>query len=182
MTLRPVLQRLLNSVNQVSEEFERRVVPMSELDLLARPGENQWTIAEIIEHLNLVHSVTVPRFFSALEVAPAVGGERSLEMKYRVKDKIFIRAMSPGFPLKLPVPPVFEPTVTGAPKGIVLPKFRGLQAELVRVIKESDAKQLAKLTILTPANERIHFSYMAYLEGTVMHEQYHWSQIVKRIG
>lgn len=182
MTLRPKLQRMLSSVDQVTEEFDRRMRSISELDLLARPDKNQWCIAEIIEHLNMVHAITFPRFFSILESAPLVGGERSVQIRYKMMDKIFVRAMSPGFPITLPVPPMFEPLISGTPKGVVLPRFRGLQSEFVRLIQEADDKQLAKLIVRSPANERIAFGFMAYLEGILLHEQYHWAQIVKRLG
>jgi hypothetical protein len=176
MPLRPQLQsiRLRADATRAKAEVLRR---LTDGQLLWAPSRDRWPIAMILDHLNKVHELILPKFEDALRNAPPAGADRNKPVRYRFSDRILLRMMGPNSPVKVPVPQIFEPELKANPARTVVSAFFANHDSLASLIDKSDGRDVAKIRVSSPAMDRLKAGYLAYLDGTIAHETYHWGQI-----
>lgn len=173
MALRPQLQDIYERAEAILAKAERlKSVPGERL--FASPGGDVWSPAQVLDHLNKSNALCLPKFADALATAKPGGGD----VRYGLIDRALLKMMGPDAAIKVPVPPIFEPDAR--PKAPV-PMFLKIQRELLEIIRKSDGFDLKGIRVTSPVSSRFRPGYMAYLEGLVLHEEYHWGQIEARL-
>jgi DinB superfamily len=76
MTLRPQLEAIKKRADITRELASRRLYRLSSEQLLWKSSPNEWSIAQILNHLNLTHSKVIPNFEEALHTGTMAEHER----------------------------------------------------------------------------------------------------------
>jgi hypothetical protein len=141
-----------------------------------KPADGRWSIAQVLDHLNKVHSLTLPKFREAISAGQAAGNERSEIIKPAFGDRIFIKMTGPNAPIKTPVPPIFEPATSPDPEAAVSDFFE-YHDGIVDIVVRADDYRLREINVSSPVSSLFRPGFIAYLTALSGHEQYHWSQI-----
>jgi hypothetical protein len=175
-TLRHQLETIANRHRAVIKVSHERLDGLSDAQLRWSPDEKTWSIVLIIDHLTKVLLSVSPVFMRSLLTAPPAGDEKQKELPYKFFDRQFVNLLSPGARFKLPVPKLYQPVVHNGPSLAVIQKFQEELDNFTVILEYADEKQLSGIKILSPAGN-LRPGLMAYLDGTVQHNRYHWLQI-----
>lgn len=176
MPLRPKLEELHAATREIRAKA-KVLSKLSDAQLAWTPNSQTWPIAMVLDHLNKVHELTVPKFDAALATAAPAGADKDRPVKYGFFERVTLRMLGPNSPIPVPVPPIFEPERKANPSRTVVPTFFARHDTLAALIERSDAHDLKGLKASSPVSDKLKPGYLAYLEGTVQHEQYHWGQV-----
>ena len=162
--MRPELQRLFDDLSAT----RAKIALVKETDRVATNG---WTVAQVMDHLGLVHDETLPRFEIALAGAPPRRGPDPVRTS--ILERQIVKTMG-GDGFKIPVPKMFEPGFSG-PEA----KSACLQSidAVLDLIRRADERALAGVRVASPVNARLRLGFLPYLEGIVSHARYHAGQI-----
>jgi hypothetical protein len=181
MPLRPQLQAVLERANDQRKKADGAVRRLKPNQLTWTPGRGLWTVAQVLDHLNKSVELTAPKFEEALRGAEAAGDERDTTLKYRFIDKVFISMVGPNSPVKIPVPPIFEPEASPNPQKIVR-RFFELHDSFAALIQRADGFRLKELRVSSPVTTKLRPGFISYMDGFVAHEAYHLGQIYALIA
>ncbi len=163
--MRPELQRLYDELTEIR-------IALASTEDTNRPASNGWTVAQVLDHLAKVHNKTVPVFREALAKSSSRNGDDPV--RYSFLDRQLVKMIGGTTPVKLPVPPIFEPSEAGPEaKEACLSSID----DLLTVIEDADKKVLGGLIVSSPVNARLKLGLLPYLEATVGHARYHQKQI-----
>lgn len=163
--MRPDLQRLSDDLTSVREA----IAGVGDTSRLATNG---WTVAQVMDHLAKVHGEMLPVFRTALDSAPILSGDDVVRPTFL--ERQMMKAMSGSLPIKIPVPPMFEPGAAGPEaQETCLASIDGLLA----MLPEADDKALAGVKVASPVSDRIRLGWLPYFQAIVAHAQYHRGQI-----
>jgi hypothetical protein len=163
--MRPELQLVFDDMTSVREA----IAGVGDTSRLATNG---WTVAQVMDHLAKIHEKMLPMFRSVLESAPARSGDDAVRPTFM--ERQMIKVMSGNSPIKIPVPPMFEPSAAGPEaKEACLTSINGFLA----MIPEADGKALSGLKVASPVSERIRMGWLPYLQAIAAHAKYHRGQI-----
>jgi len=141
------------------------------------PNAATWSMALVVEHLNLSARLGLPEIERALDRLQADGSVSDSLPKYGLLERLFIRMLSPNPPFKVPVPPIYIPKMAADPAAETGPEFLKTLDRTATCIHSANGLDLAKLRIPSPANEKMVFCVGVWLEGLVAHNEYHWMQV-----
>lgn len=172
------LQRLSDIVAGVKSDASSKLSGLSETQWNWKPDKKKWSITQIVDHLNIVAVLAMPRFQTAVEELRTKQLRSDGPFKYGLIEGMYIRMVSPNPPFKVPVPGVFLPS-TAKSSASILAEFLSVQDSLLALFASANGYDLKAVKVTSPASSLVKFSLGAWLEGIVGHEQYHWLQIVE---
>ena len=108
---------MMHEVRQLTEGF-------TDTQWYWAPTAKAWSISYCIDHLNVVHTLLLPRFEAAIEQARAQGKYSDGPFHYGLFDRLFVRMMGPNAPLKQQAPRLYRPAPHPGAPDIVLSRFR----------------------------------------------------------
>ena len=175
--LRPDLRRMAVSTSDLRAEASVILEATKPEQWIWSPDRNAWSMALILDHLNSVARLVLPRVEPALVRLRAEGCLSNAVPKYGFGERIYIRLVGPKTPLKVPVPRIFMPNTPAEPAREAGEPFLTFLDALLRCLESANGLDLLKIKIPSPVNERIRFTAGAALEAIVAHNQYHWMQV-----
>jgi len=176
MPLRPQLEAIKAEADQTRAKATEVLPKLTGEQLTWTPDKDRWTIAQILDHLNTVHRMLIPRFEEALKDAPAAEPGSNELVKPGFMDRMLIRVTSPSSPVKIPVPPMFLPEESPDPKTAVGDFFR-LHDRLIGLLVQADGFRLKGVIVTSPVSDRLRVGCVTYFEANFGHELYHWNQV-----
>lgn len=168
----PQIEALLRQLSDATARAERLAGAATPQKLAARPSPTSWSAAECLAHLTLTTDAYLPLLDAALAAAPPgtvahdhryapgfIGGllAWSLEPPYRMKTKT-----GPSF---VPGPP--------ADANAVLAQFLAGQAELKQRLIACDGKDLNRMMVRSPFNQKLRYNVYAALLSLLAHQRRH---------
>jgi hypothetical protein len=178
----PQLQTLHDQVSALRRDAERLAAELTEAQWDWSPAPKRWSLAQILDHLNRtaaspgIGAALLPRIQAALEELRAKNLRSEGPFRYSLRERLFIRILSPDPPFKVPVPPQFVPAPAPDARSVVVPEFLKLQDGLLRCLEAANGLDLKRAQVDSPVNSAVRMSVGGYLEATVAHERYHWTQ------
>jgi hypothetical protein len=167
------LDRMLELANDARATAEATLRGMSEDQLRFSPGGGRWSAAMIADHITRSNAHYLPQFDAALASAPK--SDRPLP-NHSFFEALFIRGLSPGSKMRLPVPPGLEPEPPADPKAAVAGFFASHDA-LTDAIRRSRGLDIGNLRVKSAVGDAIKFRIPAALEALIQHERYHLEQV-----
>lgn len=174
--LNPELQHLHDQVMALKQEVEAATDGLTAAQLNWSPAPTQWSIAQCLDHLNLVGYMDLPLFEAAIDQLHAQNLRGDGPFRYSLWERWFIRILSPNPPFKIPVPPQFVPAESSETPTDVVPRFLALQDALLRSLESANGYDLTRVKITSPVNRLFKLRLGAWYQAAVGHEQYHWLQ------
>jgi hypothetical protein len=142
------------------------------------PSTGEWSIAQCLDHLNKVGNAMLPEINAAITKLKVEGRQAPKKpshlIAYNMLDQWFVRLMSPNPPFTVPVPKAFLPEGSPNPGDKLLDCFFALQGALEKCLEDADGWDALGIRVSAPALPALKLSLAACLEGTIMHQRYHW--------
>jgi hypothetical protein len=134
-------------------------------------------MALVVEHLNSVARLGLPRIEETLARIRAEGALSDAVPKYGFIERLFISMLSPNPPFRVPVPTLYIPKPAADPVAEIGPEFIKALARTSECLFSANGLDLKRLKMQSPADARIRFPVGVWLEGIVAHNDYHWLQV-----
>ncbi len=163
------LVTMLHEVRQLSDG-------LSDVQWYWSPTAQAWSIGQCIDHLNVVHTLLLPRFEAAIGQAQAQGKYSDGPFHYYLLERWFVRMLGPDAPIKQRVPRLYTPAPHPATPDIVLAQFAALQHQLISCIKAANGLDLVRVKVVSPVSRFVRASLGAWFAATVAHEHNHLVQ------
>ena len=143
-----------------------------------KPDANTWSIAEKIEHLNLVNE----SYFPVIEKLKTKTYKQPFTAKFNFLINFFgtsiLKSVQPETKRKSKTFPGWKPSASNQTNN-VLERFNCIQAQLREIIKNSEELLKSKTVISSPANSRIVYRLETAFEILLAHEERHFQQAKK---
>lgn len=167
--------RWSTKINTITENFIDSFGKLNFNQLNFKPDNNNWSIAQIINHLVITNETYFP-IVDALQKCsykiPLTGRIRFLVDLF---GKIILKSVQPDAKRKVKTFNIWKPSDSDIPEDILI-KFKNHQSELTRVILECDNLLDKKTVISSPVNRNIVFKLGTAFDIIVAHEQRHYLQ------
>lgn len=143
-----------------------------------KPDANTWSIAEKIEHLNLVNE----SYFPVIENLKAKTYKQPFTAKFNFLINFFgttiLKSVQPETNKKTKTFPGWKPSASGQARNVLL-RFNKIQSQLRETIKNSEELLKTKTVISSPANSHIVYRLETAYEILLAHEERHFQQAQK---
>jgi len=167
------LEKWRAELNAIEAQAEQLTAGLTDEQFNWHPASDKWSIAQILDHLNIVARLTLPRLEAATADAPRVGSEDPWSPSFL--ERLFFSMLGPNAKFKSPVPPAFVPGDGGSRQSI-MDEFRNLHQRYVNCVNASEGVSLKRIRASSAANKMIKLSLGGWFESMVAHEQYHLGQ------
>jgi hypothetical protein len=159
------MKRVLNRLDSVHQKLSSTIAAIEPNLFAQRPAENEWSVAEVIQHLCLVET----RLLSGLELALHAPPSKVNLLKKLIPAGI----VSVRFP-RVKAPKAVQP-LTSLPKEESLSSYNDLRARLKQFCIEHGRRQLNQTTLRHPFFGDI--DGVTAVSMVAFHEQRHYKQI-----
>jgi hypothetical protein len=171
--LRSDLRRLATRTADLHSEAATIIEATTHTQWLWSQDKKCWNMAQILEHLNCVARLGLPRIEETIARLNSEGHLSDIPPKYSWFERFFIRLLSPNPPFQVPVPSVYVPVASNDPAAETGPEFLGFLARTLKCIESANGLDLTRLKVASPANPNLRLTVGAWLEGMVAHNEYH---------
>ncbi len=172
----PQLHSHCNHLVTMMHEVQQLTDGLTDTQWHWSPTANAWSISQCIDHLNVVHTLLLPRFEAAIGQARAWGKYSDGPFHYHLFERLFVRMMGPNAPLKQQAPRLYRPAPHPAAPDIVLSQFGVLQNQLISCMEAANGLDLVRVKVVSPVSKLVRVSLGAWFAATVAHEQNHLVQ------
>jgi len=172
------IKSLVIEINQNTDSFKREFSGCSPEQLLYKPSEETWSIAQNMQHLIEVNNSYFPIFSKLLSRTYQPPWSGNFSFIYKLLGNIILKSVDEDRKKKIKTFPLWLPDKKPIPVDI-LDKFESHQAELIEwVIKL--APFFGKQTVInSPANRIISYTLDDAMKILIMHEKRHMNQAVE---
>lgn len=179
--LRPMpADKLVLEITTLEQDVRSVTDTLTPAQMRWGPSTGEWSIGQCLDHLNRAGNALLPGIDAAIAQLKVEGRRAPKKpahlIVYGTLDQWFVRLMSPNPPFTLPVPKKFTPAEGLASADDLLSQFFALQRALQKCVENAEGWDTLGIKIGTPALPALKFSLAACMEGTVMHQRYHWLQ------
>ena len=170
-------QRLHLQATAQHRESERVISTLTLEQWIWSPDTQTWNIALILDHLNILSNLMLPKIDDAIGKLRADNLRSDGPFHYNLMERLFIRILSPDPPFKVPVPPLYVPKIHADPATEIGPNFLENQRRFLRGLEDGNGLDWKKIKISSSAFGWMKLTLGGWLEANVAHEQYHWLQV-----
>jgi hypothetical protein len=171
-SLSPALAELDRQFAAAKAEASELVDGLQESQFNWRPDAHSWSMAECLQHLNMVGDRCVRMLEAALADARARGRVADGPFGYGWLGKWIMAHTEPPSKHKYKAPRAFAPAY-GQPITAVLPTFRHLQEQLSRQLEQASGLDLAHIKVPAPEARPLRFNLQLTFAWIAAHERRH---------
>ena len=165
------------------QEYQRQIeaINTDARDLLAGLSEAQinwcvevghWSIAECLDHLTVTNREMMKHIKEALTDARSRGLTSRGPFRYGMIGNMIVRSMEPPAKMKFKAPKIFKPRSRQSPE-VVTRDFFAVQDEILKLIREANGLNLARVKITSPVTKLIKLSLGQAFGLIATHERRH---------
>lgn len=154
-------------------DAEALVASLSPEQFNWKPSDEEWSVAECLEHLNKIGQA----YAEPLDAALAKGGPGGAPpFRYGFFGRQFIALMQPDSPRKVKTFGSVKPSQSAYEAEAVLNAFRAVTAQFIRFCKQADGLDLRRIRLTSPLLPVVRFQLGVYLEALGAHALRHLAQ------
>jgi len=172
------VERFRQQFEEVSQQADALVAPLSDEQFEWPPAANAWSIAQCIEHLNTTARLYLPQLDEAIAGAIRRGTYGEGPFSYNVFGRFFTAAMEPPPRFRVASPREFQPPPARA-RGEVMAAFRAYQVQFVDRLRQANGLDLARAKVRSPTYSWLRFSLGSGFAVMLAHERRHLWQARK---
>ncbi|HEX5134610.1 MAG TPA: DinB family protein [Thermoanaerobaculia bacterium] len=158
-------------VREILADVEKLLEGISDSRLNWRPSPEKWSIAQCLDHLNSGWGA-LPK----LDRAIAGAGERGIRgagpYRHPLLGKVYLRFTEPPPKIRVSAPRRFRPVAERSISDVV-PRFLGLQQEILARIESADGLDLGRIRLSSPISRRFRMSLGQWFAFLAAHERRH---------
>lgn len=166
----------VQQLRSINEQVQKSFGKLSPEVLNWKPNSDKWSIAEVLEHLNVVGRSYFEIFDKLLS------GSRyktpwlfSLIPFVRLNEKMILKGVSADRRKKMKTFDLWQPDVSNI-SGNIPDEFQDVQEKLLRYYEDLDAQIKARKKISSPANRMIVYRLDTAFDIIIEHEKRHFNQ------
>ena len=178
-TLPPQLSDIIREFDSATQRVANLERTYTEDRWQRKPGPDQWSAIECIQHLNLSNEQMLPRIRESMRLL----SKSAHQNKYHLDliGWLLVKVLSSKSP--------FSKSKTSAPflpvKGLnvqdVLKQFRSLQQDIIRAIHDSDGLPLDAGKVESAFNSRVKYNIYSAFRALAVHEHRHLDQAERTV-
>ena len=167
-------QELESQIVACTRDAKRLFEEHDETRLTRRPGEQSWSAAECLVHLNLTAAAATPLLEEAVADLRARGATTENPSRMDLMGGLLRWFLEPGrFRARTAAGFVPPPAV---PFGEVLPEFRRRNDRLIEVLRSAEGLDLRTRRVTSPFDARVGYNAYAMFRVLETHERRHLRQ------
>ncbi len=151
------LEDYRRQIEAVKEDARALLAGLSEAQVNWRPTAAHWSIAECLDHLTVTNRELMKPIEAAIEDARSRGLTSGGPFRYGIIGNMIVRSMEPPAKMKFKAPTMFKPRPDQSLEAVAR-DFFAMQDELLRLIKEANGINLARVKVTSPVTKLIKLS------------------------
>ncbi len=177
-TLLPEFIEPITTYQHATKRVQLLVSSMSPTQFQWRPRAGEWSIAEVLDHLNNLHGQLLPRMQQGIAHAREQGWQPTPNKhpKPGTAGSLFIWGVKPHSWMKIKTPPTYAPQ-PNLPREEVLPKFVQTQEAMIACIQSTHTVDTGRIRIASPVSNLLTFNLYAWILALSEHLKLHMQQI-----
>ena len=172
LALAPEIDDFRRQFEQLADEADALVAPLTEEQFTWRPAPGSWSVAECVDHLNVTARMYLPRLDEGIEAGIRRGLYGEGPFTHDFIGKWFVRTMEPPARLKIKAPSTFHPAPRRA-RPEIMAAFRAYQVQFVDRLRQASGLDLRRAKVVSPASTWIKMSLNSAFALMVAHERRH---------
>lgn len=173
--------RVSRLLAQVAEELSHLPAPVLQLP----PDQHKWSAIQCLEHLNIYSRYYLPQLAKAIQTAQLHQQAATPQFKSGWLGNWFTNIMQPkpngSLPMRMPSPKYAQPAATPDVTS-VMNEFISGQQQLLLLLQQAHAVNLAQPRIPTTLSKLIKFSLGDTFRFFIAHEERHVLQALRAVG
>ena len=143
-----------------------------------KPTPKKWSVAQCLDHLNIIHSKLVPAIERLLETASVVENGRNEVPKFGIMDSLLIWSMKGTF--KIPAPGKYTPNPKSNANEIIA-EFESYNERWLEIIEKAKEASISGLFVPSPAIPIMKLSVLGWIVSSAWHSERHGNQAVRTV-
>lgn len=165
---------MLDQLGAIKAEGQAVAAGLSEAQFNWRPGQDRWSIAECLKHLNVAVSKTLPAFDRAIAEGRSKGKMSSGPFRYGWFSRWMVASMEPPPKRRMGTFPIFKLPAGATYRATeVLPEFAAVRDQLAERVRQCDGLDLGHIKTISPVNRLLRLPLGAYLQFVIAHDRRH---------
>lgn len=177
-------ERLLQESNMLAHFVKEEVVTLEPGTLAQKPGVDQWSVIEVVDHLNLVYDKYLDNMSKAIEAAPSLLEGKAIQKKKTVLGSLSVYAMAPKkdkIRFKMKTFDFFTPEIDEGEIDQVLGRFLANKERFNDLVRAARTRDIERVKIPTSLGEKVRFYLFQCMEFIIAHEKRHIVQMQRLI-
>jgi hypothetical protein len=170
----PELQAMLDQLDAIKRDGEAIASGLSDAQFNWHPGQDRWSIAECLQHLNVGVSKTLPAFDRAIAEGRSKGQTASGPFTYGWFTRWMVASMEPPPKWRMTTPSILRVPAGGSYRAAdVLPEFGRVRDQLAERMRHADGLDLARVRTISPVNRLLRLPLGGYFQFIIAHDRRH---------
>ena len=173
-SLSPSLASIRKELDATTARLHTLVDTMDDAAWRKRPGNEAWSVAECIEHLNLTSRAYVPLLRAAIQDGRTRGLTDSTgRNRLDVVGWMFVKLLEPPVKrMRVQTTPPFVPPSVDQRTNVVA-EYDELQRKLIAFLSEADGLALSKIKVASPFNAKFRYNMYSAYRMIASHQRRH---------
>jgi hypothetical protein len=172
-TLAPEIDDFRNQFEQLTAQADALTDPLSDEQFRWRPGQDSWSIAECLDHLNATARVYLPVLDEGISEAIRQGVYGEGPFKYNWLGRLSVRFSDTR--LRLKTPDDMQPG-SGRTRHEILSAFRAYQVQYVDRLRQANGVDLARASVRLPVGSWFRIPLGSGFTVMLAHSRRHLAQ------
>jgi len=172
LALAPELDELRRQFEQLANDADALVAPLSDAQFTWSPRPDAWAIAECIDHLNVTARMYLPVLDEGIANAIRQGQYGEGPYAYWWLARLFVRMLEPPPRFRTKTPAAFRPP-SGRTRHEIMAAFRAYQVQYVDRLRQANGLDLARARARSPVVSWMVFPLGCAFASVAAHERRH---------
>ena len=172
-TLAPEIDRFRSQFEQLSADADDLTTPLTDEQFTWRPGEDSWSIAECLDHLNATARVYLPSLDEGIADAIRRGVYAEGPFKYNWLGRLSVRFSD--MRVRLKASDDVQPG-TGRTRREILAAFRAYQVQYIDRLRQANGVDLARARVRMPVGSWLRIPLGSGFALMISHSRRHLEQ------
>ena len=178
-SLAPPIDEFRQQFERLSAEADLLVAPLTEEQFSWEPAPGAWSVADCIDHLNIVARMYLPALDEGIAEAIRRGLYGEGPFTHDLVGGFFVRTMEPPARLRMKSPTAFRPGPRRT-RAEIMSAFRAYQVQFIDRLRQANGLDLRRAKVTSPASKWIRMSLGSGFALMAAHERRHLWQ-AKRV-
>jgi hypothetical protein len=171
-SLVPELEDLRKQINDIVADAQKLTEGVSDRQFNWQPEPGRWSMAQCLDHLNVVGAIEAPRIEASIRAARAQGLVGQGPYRRGILGSLFVRLSEPPPKIKFKAPKKMAPA-PAEPAARVVATFFALQDRIQEQIRLANGVDLGRAKVATPVFDWVRFTLGQTFAVIAGHERRH---------
>jgi hypothetical protein len=172
LALTPEIEDFKRQFEQLSGDADRLVAPLTDAQFNWRPAPDAWSIAQCIDHLNVIARLYLPMLDEGIADAIRRGLYRPGPFTYKWLHRWIATSQEPPYRIRTKAPQSFQPPPS-RPRQEVMAAFRAYQVQYIDRLRQANGLDLTRARARSPILRWLKLPLGTAFAFTTSHERRH---------